>query len=97
MSDELRRIWGDNPEVVRAAGRELASIGRLLADGRLDEAIARVDALGVAYPDWAELDRATADLEAASATRARAEAAREALLSLVGRGLISVLRGTAGL
>ncbi len=97
MSDGLRQLWGANPETMRAAGRELTAIGRLLADGRIDEAISRVEALGVAYPEWVELERATADLEAASAAQAREDAAREAILSLVGKGLAAILRGAVGL
>ena len=97
MSDDLRRLWAERPEAVRSAGRELAAVGRLLADGRIDEAIARVDALQADYPEWAELDRAAADLDGAANAQARAEAARQAVLSLVGKGLVAVFRGAIGL
>jgi len=97
MNVDLRELTDADPEVVRTAGRELAAIGALLEAGRVDEAIARVDAASARYSEWSELDRAIADLDQESTARGRADATRRAVLELVGKGLAAVVRGAVGI
>jgi len=97
VSDDLRRLWADDPEAVRAAGRELAALGRLLAEGRIDEAIARAEAAGALYPEWAELDGAITALDDETAARKRAEAVREISLRIAGALLRAAAHQVVGL
>jgi len=97
MSDDLRVLWANDPDSVRAAGRELAKLGQLLAAGRIDEAIAAAEAASALYPEWAELDQAASALDEATASRERAEAAREVALKIAGAILRLAFRQATGL
>jgi hypothetical protein len=97
VTDDLRRIAAEDPEIVRAAGRELIALGELLVAGRIEEAVLRIDAARATYPEWAALDQAIAKLDAAARDADRTEANREAALGVLVAVLRTALRGAVGL
>jgi len=59
----MKEILERNSEAVREAGRKLVEIGAELAAGKIDDALARVEAVRQTYHEWEELDQAAADIE----------------------------------
>ena len=96
MSDDLRQLWAEDPESVRAAGRELMALGRLLAEGRIEEAAARAEAAAALYPEWEQLDAAAAALDDETGSRKRAEAVREVALKIGAALLRAAVRQALG-
>jgi hypothetical protein len=88
----MKEILERNSEAVREAGRQLVEIGAELAAGKIDDALARLDAARQAYPEWEELDQAAADIEGAIHDRERMLAVQHILAEIVGTVLGSALR-----
>ena len=88
----MKEILEQNSEVVREAGRQLVEIGAELAAGKIDDALARLDAARQAYPEWEELDQAAADIEGVIRDREGMFAVQHILAEIVGTVLGSVLR-----
>ena len=96
MTENLRQLWTEDPESVRAAGRELMALGRLLAEGRIEEAAARAEAAASLYPEWEQLDAAAAAFDEETEARQRAEAVREVALKIGSALLKAAVRQALG-
>ena len=88
----MKEILERNSEAVREAGRKLVEIGAELAAGKIDDALARVEAVRQTYREWEELDQAAADIEGVIRGREGMLAVQHVLAELVGTVLGSVLR-----
>lgn len=88
----MKEILERNSEAVREAGRQLVEIGAELAAGKIDDALARLDAARQAYPEWEELDHAAADIEGVIRDREGMLAVQHILAEIVGTVLGSALR-----
>ena len=88
----MKEILERNSEAVREAGRKLVEIGAELAAGKIDDALARVEAVRQTYYEWEELDQAAADIEGVIRDREGMLAVQHVLAELVGTVLGSVLR-----
>lgn len=75
----MRDILAKYPEAVQEAGLRLIALGAELLAGRIDDAIARVQAEGQKYPEWVALDNAAVTINAAVRERAQGEDIRDAL------------------
>ena len=53
----MKDILLKNEDAVRLAGKILAEIGEALAEGNIDEALARFDEARGTYSEWEELDQ----------------------------------------
>jgi hypothetical protein len=88
----MKEILERNSDAVREAGRQLVEIGAELAAGKIDDALARLDAAGQAYPEWEELNQAAADIEGAIRDREGMLAVQHILAEIIGTVLGSALR-----
>jgi len=88
----MKEILERNSEAVREAGRKLVEIGAELAAGKIDDALARVEAVRQTYHEWEELDQAAADIEGVIRDREGMLAVQHVLAELVGTVLGSILR-----
>ena len=59
----MKEFLLENEEAVRLAGKILAEIGEALADGDVDEAMARFDEVRGTHTEWDELEGAVQDIE----------------------------------
>ena len=80
----MNTILEENQEAVRAVGRKLMEIGAVLAEGKVDEALAQAATARRTYREWEELDQARADIEGVIRDRERMQATRRELAELVG-------------
>lgn len=60
----MKEILREHEAAVRQAGEALAEIGKELASGHIEAALAQLAATPQKYPEWDELDLATADIAA---------------------------------
>ena len=90
----MKEILERNSEVVREAGRQLVEIGAELAAGKIDDALARLDAARQAYPEWEELDQAAADIDGVIRDREGMLAVQHILAEIIGTVLGSALRSS---
>ena len=88
----MKEILERNSEVVREAGRQLVEIGAELAAGKIDDALARLDAARQAYPEWEELDQAAAAIDGVIRDREGMLAVQHILAEIIGPVLGSALR-----
>jgi len=88
----MKEILERNSEAVREAGRKLVEIGAELAAGKINDALACVEAVRQTYHEWEELDQAAADIEGVIRDREGMLAVQHVLAELVGTVLGSVLR-----
>jgi len=88
----MKEILERNSEAVREAGRQLVEIGAELAAGKIDDALARIDAARQAYPEWEVLDQAEADIDGVIRDREGMLAVQHILAEIVGTVLGSALR-----
>ena len=88
----MKEILERNREAVREAGRRLVEIGAELAAGKIDDALARVEAVRQTYREWDELDQARVDIEGVIRDREGMLAVQHILADLVGTVLGAALR-----
>ena len=88
----MKEILERNSEAVREAGRQLVEIGAELAAGKIDDALARIDAARQAYPEWEVLDQAAADIDGVIRDREGMLAVQHILAEIIGTILGSALR-----
>ena len=87
----MKEILERNREAVREAGRRLVEIGAELAAGKIDDALARVEAVRQTYREWDELDQARVDIEGVIRDREGMLAVQHILADLVGTVLGAAL------
>lgn len=92
----MKEILHEHEAAVRQAGQALAEVGAELASGRIDAALARLTAAPQKYPEWDELDQATADIAAVMRDREAMLAVHQILGDLAGTVLGSALRAGLG-
>ncbi len=83
MSGMIEKILTDNEDAVKKAGEELVDIGRKLADGKIDEVLAKLKAADAKYHEWQELNAAIVDIETAMKDRETMLAIRYVLEELL--------------
>lgn len=59
----MKEILEQNNDAVQKAGEQLIEIGTMLAEGKVEDALARAANARQAYRDWEELDQARMDIE----------------------------------
>lgn len=79
----IEKILKDNEGAVKKAGEELINIGRMLADGKIDEILERLKAADAKYHEWQELNAAIVDIEATMRDRETMLAIRYVLEELL--------------
>ncbi len=83
-----------HPEIVRDVGLRLITLGAELLAGKIDDALARVKASAQQYPEWAELEKAAIDIDAAVREQSQAEQLEAALMQLVRAVVAASVRDT---
>lgn len=79
----IEKILKDNEGAVKKAGEELINIGKMLADGKIDEILERLKAADAKYHEWQELNAAIVDIEATMRDRETMLAIRYVLEELL--------------
>lgn len=79
----IEKILKDNEAAVKRAGEELIDIGKMLADGKIDEVLKRLKVADAKYHEWQELNTAIVDIEAVMRDRETTLAIRYVLEELL--------------
>ena len=88
----MKDILAKYPDAVQEAGMRLIALGTELLAGRLDDAIARAQADGQKYPEWAALDNAAITINAAAREQTQVDDIRRELMKLVWAHVVSSVR-----
>jgi hypothetical protein len=83
-----------HPEIVHDVGLRLVALGAELIAGKIDDALARAKASAQQYPEWADLDKAVIDIDAAVREQSQAEQLERALMQLVWTVVAASVRDT---
>jgi hypothetical protein len=88
----MKEILHEHEAAVRQAGQALIEVGVELASGRIEAALSRLLKAPQKYPEWDELDLATANIAAVMRDREGMLAVQQILAELAGTVIGSALR-----
>ncbi len=92
----MKEILKENSQAVRDAGLALVDIGTQLAAGKIDKALAQLEASRQKYCAWNELDQAVVKIESVIRERESMLAVEQVVGEMVGVILGAALRSRMG-
>ena len=87
----MKEILEQNKDAIQKAGERLIEIGKMLVEGKIEDALARVASARQAYRDWEELDQARIDIKSVIRDRDRMVDIQNVLMNLVKDVILPVL------